>query len=58
MRSMDAIKEFYSRGGKPVENKELMELKKALSPEEWERMGKDCAARLGQPWDPPDTKRA
>lgn len=58
MRSMEAIKAYFSTDHKPVESKELLELKKSLTSEQWDEMGKDCAARLGQPWEPPDSKRA
>ena len=50
MSSMIAIKTYFSEGCRPVENKELIELKRAISQTEWDTMGADCAAALGVQW--------
>lgn len=50
MTSMEAIKTYFSDGCRPVENKELMELRKSMSAEEWQKFGQDCAKACGQEW--------
>lgn len=56
MTTIEAIKEYFgpdhSVGIDPrkVENKELLELKKALSTEAWEEMGQACCKALGTTW--------
>lgn len=52
MTSMMAIKEYFSKDSRKVENKELLELKKATTVEQWNEMGKSCAEALGQKWEP------
>lgn len=48
MSTVEAIKAAF----KPIENKEVLELRKALSKEEWEQFGRDCAAFCGAEWKP------
>lgn len=49
MTSIEAIKKFFGNV-RPVENKELIELKKGIPVEDWKQMGQDCAAALGEQW--------
>ena len=50
MTTIEAIKTYFGKDCRPVENKELLELKKGLSNEEWQKMGQDCAKALGAEW--------
>lgn len=49
MTTIEAIKKYFGTE-RPVENKELLELKKALPQKDWEDMGKECAKALGETW--------
>lgn len=50
MSTIEAIKTFFGTTDRPVTNGELMELKRALKTEEWEKIGQDCAKALGATW--------
>ena len=46
MTTVEAIKAAFS----PIENKEILELRKALSKEDWDKFGQDCAKFMGAEW--------
>lgn len=46
MSTVEAIKATFS----PIENKEILELRKALSKEEWDKFGQDCAKFHAAAW--------
>jgi hypothetical protein len=50
MTTVEAIKTYFGQDSRPVENKELLELRKHISIEEWQEMGKACAKALGHDW--------
>lgn len=52
MGNVEAIKTYFSQNSRPVENKEVLELRKSISKDEWDAMGKACAAALGAEWAP------
>lgn len=49
MSTVEAIRTYFGSERK-VETKELMELKKGLSNDEWEALGKACCAALKVEW--------
>lgn len=49
--NVEAIKRYFGQT-RSVENKEILELRKSMSKEDWERMAKECCVALGAEYKP------
>lgn len=52
MGNVEAIKTYFSKDSRAVENREILELRKGMKKEEFDEMGRACAAALNAEYSP------
>jgi hypothetical protein len=52
MGNVEAIKTYFGKDSRPVENKEILEARRGMSKEEWEQIAADCCKALGVEYKP------
>ena len=52
MTNVEAVKAYFSKDSRPVENREMLEFFKGMSTEEKNYFGEACCKALGETWTP------